>query len=249
MTRLATVCALALVCACGDDTDDGDAAVEEDMDAAVEEDTDAAAEESVDAGRGDAGGGVQLGFFVSSDTSSTGNLGGLAGADARCQALAEAVGAGERTWRAYLSAEKSENDDDPIHARDRIGTGPWYNAAGELVAADLDSLHERSGDAEVFLDEQGNKINGQWPESPDPNEHDILTGTGPDGRVLVGFTCSDWTSDSGELTAQVGHSDGLGPEANPEPPYNSWHSSHESGGCDDTAPRGGAGRIYCFASD
>jgi hypothetical protein len=169
------------------------------------------------------------------------------GADARCQALADAVGAGERTWRAYLSAENG--DDGPVHARDRIGAGPWYNAAGELVASDLDALHERSGDAEVFLDEHGEKINGQWPGSPDPNEHDILTGTDPDGRVLAGHTCADWTSDSADLTAQVGHSDGLGPEENPDPPYNSWHSSHESESCNDTEPRGGAGRIYCFASD
>ena len=189
-----------------------------------------------------------LGFFVSSDTSTTGDLGGLVEADARCQRLATAVGAGGRTWRAYLSAENAEAGG-PVHARDRIGQGPWYNAKGELVAQDLDALHARSGDAEVFLDENGEKINGQWEGSPTPNQHDILTGSDADGRVLVGFTCADWTSADAALFARVGHSDGLGPMRNGAPPYNSWQSSHESAGCNDTAPRGGAGRIYCFAAD
>ena len=192
---------------------------------------------------------MPLGFFVTSDTSTTGNLGGLEGADARCERLAAAVGAGAREWHAYLSAEAGGEGDGPVHARDRIGAGPWYNAKGELVASDVDALHELDGDAELFLDEQGNKVNGQWPGSPDPNEHDILTGTGADGRLLTGTTCKDWTSESADDVAQVGHSDGLGPNANPAPPYNSWFSVHESGGCNDTAPRGGAGKIYCFASD
>ncbi|HVZ33302.1 MAG TPA: hypothetical protein VG963_12810, partial [Polyangiaceae bacterium] len=140
-------------------------------------------------------GGTALSFFVSSDTSKTGNLGGLAGADARCQRLAAAVGAGNKTWRAYLSVERDEtNGGAATNARDRIGTGPWYNAKGVLLASDLTSLHARTGDAEVFLDEHGNEINGQWIGSPAPLEHDILTGSDAQGRLLAGKTCADWTS-------------------------------------------------------
>lgn len=191
---------------------------------------------------------VTLGFFVSSDTSKTGNLGGLAGADSRCQTLANAAGFTKKTWHAYLSAEHGDGAG-PVNARDRIGTGPWYNAKGVLVAADVASLHARKGDAEVFLDEHGNKINGQWPGSPAPVEHDILTGSKEDGTVMESMTCADWTSTDTALSAQVGHSDGLGPGANANQPYSSWNSSHANGGCNDTAPRGGAGRIYCFAVD
>jgi hypothetical protein len=183
-------------------------------------------------------------FFVSSDTSKTGNLGGLAGADARCATLANAAGFTQKTWHAYLSVEQG-----PVHARDRIGTGPWYNAKGALVASDLAALHSRFGDADVFVDEHGNKIPGQWQGSPQPVEHDILTGSNGDGTVMAGSTCADWTSDQAGTAAQVGHSDGLGPGMNANPPYNSWNSSHPNGGCNDTAPRGGAGRIYCFAVD
>jgi hypothetical protein len=191
----------------------------------------------------------RLGFFVTSDTSATGDLGGLPAADARCQRLGEAVGAGGRTWRAYLSVESAEQGAGPIHARDRIGQGPWYNANGALVAEDLAALHARSGDAEVFVDEHGAKINGQWEGSPVPIEHDILTGSDAEGRVAPGLTCADWTSADASLVARVGHSDGLGPMLDSAPPRNSWQSAHESGGCNDTAPRGGAGRIYCFAAD
>jgi hypothetical protein len=180
----------------------------------------------------------------------TGDLGGLAGADDRCQALAGAVGAGDKTWRAYLSVEEDpDNDNMPTHARDRIGEGPWHNANGDLLAADVDALHALTGDPELFLDEHGQMIPGQWEGSPTPNEHDILTGTTSDGMVMEGQTCADWTSDSMTLTAQVGHSDGLGPMMNPDPPYSSWNSAHANAGCDDTAPFGGAGRIYCFAID
>jgi hypothetical protein len=187
---------------------------------------------------------------VSSDTSATGNLGGLTGADARCQALAEAVGAGSRTWRAYLSAESDpDSGDAPVNARERIGLGPWLNSAGVVLANDPGELHSMSGDPELFLDENGQRINGQWEDSPSPNEHDILTGSDADGNVLADMTCESWTSESGELSAQVGHSDGLGPGQDSDPPYNSWNSSHENGGCNDTVPRGGAGRIYCFAAD
>jgi hypothetical protein len=191
-----------------------------------------------------------LSFFVTSDKSITGNLGGLSGADARCQKLAQAAGAGARTFHAYLSAEHDpDNGGAATHARDRIGKGPWHNAKGALLAEDLAALHARSGDADMFLDENGEKINGQWLGSPTPNEHDVLTGSDMDGRLLSGKTCSDWTSEEATRSAQVGHSDGLGPMQNGDPPYNSWQSSHENGGCSDTAPRGGAGHLYCFAID
>lgn len=199
---------------------------------------------------GGADDGKSLSFFVSSDKSMTGDLGGLAGADARCKRLAAAVGASSRTWRAYLSVEHDpDHGGDAVNARDRIGRGPWYNAHGVLLAKDLAALHARKGDADVFLDENGAKIPGQWPGSPPPIEHDILTGSQADGTLLAGQTCADWTSSSSSDTAQVGHSDGLGPGANPDPPYSSWNSAHVNGGCNDTAPRGGAGRIYCFAAD
>jgi hypothetical protein len=199
---------------------------------------------------GAAGSSSSMSFFVTSDASMTGNLGGLVGADLRCQALAEAVGAGNRTWRAYLSVEQDPaNDNMPTHARDRIGQGPWYNAAGVLLAENLDSLHARTGDADLFLDENGERIPGQWTGSPGV-EHDILTGTAQDGTVLAGLTCSDWTSNASNQRAQVGHSDGLGPNMSTDPAYyTSWQSSHENQSCADTAPRGGAGRIYCFAID
>lgn len=203
-------------------------------------------------GSGGSGGGStsELGFFVSSDTSVTGNLGGLAGADARCQALAEAVGAGDRTWRAYLSAESDPDSGNmPVNARDRIGAGPWINSEGVVLANDLDELHALNGDPALFIDENGERINGQWEGSPTPNQHDILTGSDTDGNVMTGSTCDSWTSESGDVTAQVGHADGLGPNQSSDPPYNSWNSAHENGGCDDTAPLGGAGRIYCFAAD
>jgi hypothetical protein len=187
-----------------------------------------------------------LTFFVSSDTSATGDLGGLDAADMRCQTLAAAVGAGDHTWRAYLSVEA---DPAPTNARDRIGTGPWYNANGELLAMDLTALHALTGNPDLFVDENGMKINGQWDGSPDPNEHDILTGSDADGNVIAGQTCADWTSSDAGDSKQVGHSDGLGPGMNPDPPYSSWNSAHASDGCDDTAPAGGAGRIYCFAAD
>jgi hypothetical protein len=191
-----------------------------------------------------------MSFFVSSTGSATGNLSGLAAADARCQSLAAAVGGGSRTWRAYLSVERdAANGNNPTHARDRIGTGPWFNAAGGLVAQDLAALHARRGDAAVFLDERGQRVPGQWAGSPSPNQHDILTGSDADGRLMAGTTCGDWTSSSPALAAQVGHSDGLGPGGNPDGNLGSWNSSHASQSCADTAPRGGAGRIYCFAAN
>ena len=192
--------------------------------------------------------GPTVGFFVTSQTSVTGNLGGLAGADATCQRLAAAAGHGNRTWRAYLSAERDPGNSNQLaHARDRIGSGPWYNAALALVANNVTELHARTGDAAVFLDERGQRINGQWTGSPTPNQHDILTGSNADGTLATGLTCNDWTSDSAAVTAQVGHADGLGPNQSTAGALALWNSAHTAQNCADTAPRGGAGRFYCFA--
>jgi hypothetical protein len=118
-----------------------------------------------------------------------------------------------------------------------------------LLAGDLDALHALDGSVDLFLDEHGERIPGQWAGSPAPVEHDVLTGTTADGMVMAGMTCADWTSNSSSIAAQVGHSDGLGPGMSSEPPYDSWNSSHANESCADTGPRGGAGRIYCFAAD
>lgn len=186
-------------------------------------------------------------FFVTSATSTTGNLGGLAGADATCQRLATAAGYGRRTWRAYLSGERdATNNNQPTNARDRIGTGPWYNANIVLVANNLTELHSRTGEANVFVDERGQRINGQWTGSPGPNQHDILTGSNADGTLRTGFTCADWTSEATTVSGQVGHSDGFGPNQSTAGALSSWNSAHANQNCSNTAPRGGAGRIYCF---
>jgi hypothetical protein len=191
--------------------------------------------------------GPRVNFFVTSQTSVTGNLGGLAGADATCQRLADAAGHGAgRTWRAYLSVDRSANGQ-PVNARDRIGSGPWYNAQLQPLASNLTELHARSGDAAVFLDERGQRVNGQWTGSPAPNQHDILTGSNADGTLATGLTCSDWTSGSATVTAQVGHSDGFGPGQSTAGALASWNAAHTAQNCADTAPRGGAGRFYCFA--
>jgi uncharacterized protein DUF1554 len=190
----------------------------------------------------------EMSFFVTSQRSTTGNLGGLSGADATCQRLATAVGKGRPLWRAYLSVERdATNSNRPTNARDRIGNGPWYNVKGELIANNLNELHSRTGDAALFLDERGERINGQWTGSPSPVEHDILTGSNGDGTLAAGKTCSDWTSDSASVVGVVGHSDGMGPNQNTTPPLSSWISAHDNQNCSNTAPRGGAGRIYCFA--
>ena len=187
-------------------------------------------------------------FFVTSQTSVTGNLGGLAAADATCQRLATAVGHGERTWRAYLSVDRdAANGNRPTNARDRIGNGPWYNVDNRLIANTLTELHSRTGDADLFLNERGQRINGQWTGSPTPVEHDIMTGSNADGTLAPGMTCADWTSDSASLVAIVGHSDGMGPNQSTAGALSSWNSAHTNQNCSNTGPRGGAGRIYCFA--
>jgi hypothetical protein len=189
-----------------------------------------------------------LGFFVTSTTSVTGNLGGLSGADATCQRLAAAVGQGTRTWRAYLSVERDPaNGNQPTHARDRIGAGPWINANGATLAGSVAELHTRTGDSSLFVDERGQRINGQWTGSPAPVEHDILTGSNADGTLAAGLTCADWTSAAADVAAQVGHSDGMGPNQSTTGALSSWNSAHANQNCSNTAPRGGAGRFYCFA--
>jgi hypothetical protein len=275
-TKLVFGCFLALSVACGDDDGDddddvsgdggadagardagGDAGSIGNMDGGRDGGIDAggdggnldASMPGPDSGRSDGGASPLTSFFVTSDRNPTGNLGGLAGADARCQRLAAAAGLGSKSWRADLSVERDVmRDGGPTEARSRIGSGPWYNANGQLVASDLASLHARIGSADLFVDERGQRINGQWAGSPTPNEHDILTGTAPDGGVAAGETCADWTSESDAGAKRVGHSDGLGPMMNGAPPYNSWFSSHTSPGCHTTLPQGGAGKIYCFAA-
>ncbi len=178
-------------------------------------------------------------FFITSAGSGDGaNLGGLEGADAICMSLAEAAGAGGKTWRAYLSAEG-------VNARDRIGAGPWQNFAGVVVATSLDELHSDAANInkETGLTETGAVVNGR---GDDPNQHDILTGTNADGTLAAGQTCADWTS-NGEGTAMLGHFDRLGPESLAT--GTSWNAAHGSRGCSQEAliGTGGNGYLYCFA--
>lgn len=190
--------------------------------------------------------GEKMSFFLTSVGPGNGaNLGGLEGADAHCQKLAASVGAGDRTWRAYLST--SGGNGDSVNARDRIGQGPWYNSKGVMVARDLDHLHgDNNLTKETVLNENGEQVNGR---GDDPNRHDILTGSQLDGTAFSGDedrTCRNWTS-SGAGSAQVGHHDRQGGGANPT----SWNSAHASRGCsqEDLRGTGGDGLFYCFAID
>jgi len=192
--------------------------------------------------------GQPLGFFITSVGKGDGaNLGGLAGADAHCQALAAAVGAGNRTWRAYLSATAA-NGQPAVNARDRIGSGPWYNAKGVLIAQNVADLHNdavtKTG-KDNSLTEKGTVVNGR---GDTPNQHDILTGSNLDGTLATGAgdtTCGNWTS-NGTGSALVGHHDRQGGGANP----NSWNSAHPSKGCSqqNLIATGGNGYFYCFAA-
>jgi hypothetical protein len=186
-----------------------------------------------------------LGFFITSvGPGDGGNLGGLAGADAHCQKLAAAAGAGNRTWRAYLSGTEGGKT---VNAKDRIGSGPWYNAKGVLVAQNVADLH---GDPnkltkETQLTEKGAVVSGR---GDTPNTHDILTGSNLDGTAFTDgadHTCNNWTSNS-TGSAQVGHHDRQGGGANP----NSWNNAHASKGCSQAnlVATGGAGLFYCFAA-
>ncbi len=189
-----------------------------------------------------------MSFFVTSAGKGDGaNLGGLAGADAHCQALAAAAGRGAATWHAYLSTQGPGG----VSARDRIGGGPWYNARGQRVAQTLGELHgdtaeqARLGNAlgkQFSLTEKGAIVNGV---GDTPNQHDVLTGTQPDGRGYTDggdHTCNNWTS-NGNGTAQLGHSDKQGGG------NSSWNSAHPSRGCSQAnlVSTGGAGLLYCFA--
>jgi hypothetical protein len=200
-------------------------------------------------GRGGRGGPTgPMGFFITNAGPGDGaNLGGLDGADAHCQSLAAAAGAGGRTWRAYLSQTGGLT----VNARDRIGSGPWFNASGQLIAANVDELH---GDTQrdrnnirkpTAIDENGNAVNGVGDQ---PNQHDILTGSDSRGMALLGnaatTTCNNWTSnDAGN--AMVGHHDRLGGG------NASWNATHMSAGCSqqNLVQTGGNGLFYCFATD
>ena len=180
-----------------------------------------------------------MSFFVTSVGSGDGaNLGGLAGADAHCQMLADAAGSTGKEWKAYLSAEG-------VNAKDRIGAGPWVNAKGATIATDLANLHSDANNLtkETALTEAGNVVNGR---GDDPNQHDILTGSNADGTLAAGQTCGDWTL-NGEGAAMLGHSDRMGPETLAT--GTSWNAAHASRGCGQEAliGTGGNGYFYCFA--
>ena len=193
-------------------------------------------------------------FFVTSiGVGKGGNLGGLAGADAHCQSLAKAAGAGSKTWRAYLSTQAADGKP-AINARDRIGKGPWYNVKGALIANDLGHLH---GDTLVqarlgsnltrnqALNEKGERVLGA---GDTPNQHDILTGSKTDGTAFsdaADHTCKNYTSTAADGSVQVGHFDRTGGG------NASWNSAHPSRGCgqDNLVATGGAGLFYCFVAN
>ena len=194
---------------------------------------------------------MPMSFFVTSVGVGNGaNLGGLAGADAHCQALAMAAGGGNKTWHAYLSTNTA-NGQPGVNARDRIRAGPWYNAKGARIAQNVADLHGDTLDAarlgnnlgkQTTLTEKSAIVNGV---GDTPNTHDMLTGSQTDGRAYpdgADHTCQNWTS-STTGTAQLGHSDRNGGG------NTSWNSAHPSAGCsqDNLVRTGGAGLFYCFA--
>jgi hypothetical protein len=190
-------------------------------------------------------------FFVTSAGSGKGaDLGGLAGADRTCQQLAQAAGAGSRTWHAYLSTQAADGQP-AVNARDRIGNGPWQNTKGVVIAKDVDELHgDNNLTKQTALIEKGDVVNGR---GDTPNRHDALTGSQPDGRAFPAGedkTCHNWTS-STQGAAMVGHIDRQG--LRDDAPSKSWNSSHLSrgpdGGCSqaDLRSTGGDGLFYCFA--
>ena len=186
-----------------------------------------------------------MSFFVTSAGPGKGaDLGGLAGADKHCQELAQSVGAGAKTWHAYLSTQ----GDGAVNARDRIGKGPWTNAKGVVVATSVDDLHSDNNklSKQNDLSEKGEVINGYGDK---PNRHDILTGSQRDGAAFPpdkDMTCKNWTS-STDGSAMLGHADRTGPVDNDA--MHSWNSSHPSRGCTQEGLRssGGDGLLYCFA--
>jgi hypothetical protein len=193
----------------------------------------------------------EMTFFITSAGPGNGaDLGGLEGADQHCQQLAEAAGAGGRTWRAYLSTQAAGGEA-AINARDRIGQGPWQNAEGVVIASGLEELHDTNNlNKDTGLTEQGDIVNGR---GDSPNKHDILTGSQPDGTAFAQSedrTCGNWTQSGADGAAMVGHHDRQG--LRDDAPSRSWNSSHPSrGGCSQEALRGtgGDGLFYCFAAD
>jgi hypothetical protein len=193
-------------------------------------------------------------FFITSAGPGNGaDLGGIEGADRHCQTLAQRAGAGNRTWRAYLSTQAAGGAQ-AVNARDRIGRGPWQNAKSEVIARDVDDLHSANNkiSKQTALSEKGDPINGR---GDTPNRHDILTGSQPDGRAFPAGedrTCGNWTK-SGQGAAMVGHHDRMG--LRDDEPSKSWNSSHPSrgpgGGCAqaDLRSTGGDGLFYCFAAN
>ena len=192
-------------------------------------------------------------FLTSNGIGNGGNLGGLAGADNHCQTLAQAAGAGAKTWRAYLSTQAADGAP-AVNARDRIGKGPWKNAKGAVVAKDVADLHSANNNLtkQTALSEKGEVINGA---GDTPNRHDVLTGSQADGTAFVAGedrTCKNWTS-STQGAAMVGHFDRKG--LRDDEPSKSWNTSHPSrgpdGGCSqaDLKSTGGDGLMYCFAAN
>jgi hypothetical protein len=196
----------------------------------------------------------EMTFFVTSTgLGNGGNLGGIKGADAHCQALAQSAGAGDKTWRAYLSVTDL-NGKGAINARDRIGRGPWHNANGVRIAIDIDDLHSDSANitADTAITEKGQKL------PTEPNQHDILTGSTRDGRAWDfnllddlnlergAMTCSNYTSDAEDQFVMLGHHDRAGTA-----PISPWNTAHPSTGCstERLASTGSGGLLYCFAID
>ena len=192
-------------------------------------------------------------FFITSVGSGKGaDLGGLDGADLYCQSLAKANNAGGRTWRAYLSTQGTAlNDPKVVHARDRIGSGPWHNAKGVLIASNVDELHSAKNNVtkETALDEKGQPVNDRTMK---PNKHDMLTGSRPDGTAFPGtfadMTCGNWTKGGTDGSTIVGHHDRAGPIDHAW--ATSWNSSHPTRGCNQEGLRstGGDALFYCFAA-
>ena len=186
-------------------------------------------------------------FVTSAGPGKGGDLGGLTGADAHCQALATAIGAGSKTWRAYLSSTALAQGG-PVNARDRIGKGPWQNVKGVVIAKDVDDLHSASNNLsqQTALTERGTMVAGV---GMTPNQHDAITGSTADGRTFpanLNLTCNNWTS-STFGSAMLGHID-----RTPKTPPNleSWNAAHMSRSCSqpDLIATGGNGLFYCFAA-
>jgi hypothetical protein len=191
-------------------------------------------------------------FLTGTSIGNGGNLGGLAGADNHCQELAQAAGAGAKTWRAYLSTQAADGKP-TVNARERIGKGPWQNSKGVVIAKDVAELHGANNlTKQTALSEKGEIINGR---GDTPNRHDVLTGSQPDGTAFAGpddRTCKNWTS-STQGSAMLGHADRMG--LRDDDASKSWNSSHPSrgpeGGCSqaDLKSTGGDGLLYCFAAN